>query len=57
MSDEKVHLPLCGGSHCDGKGVAEAAHSCPYQSEINDDHTEDYCTCCETCEHECAMDI
>jgi hypothetical protein len=56
MSDEKVSLPLCGGPHCGGKGVAESLHHCPYASEINDDH-EEKCTCCDECTHECAMDI
>ena len=57
MSEEKVTLPMCGGSHCDGKNPAAEAHSCPYASEINDDHDPEYCTCCDTCEHKCAMDI
>lgn len=31
-------------------------HTCPYQSEINDDD-ETLCRCCEDCEYECAQDI
>ena len=46
----------CTGSHCKGKGQAQEPHTCPYQSEINDDKTT-LCTCCDDCAHECAMDI
>ena len=35
---------------------ATAPHTCPYQDEINGDD-ETLCTCCESCEHSCAMDI
>lgn len=31
-------------------------HTCPFQSEINGDDNYQ-CRCCDTCEHECAMDI
>ena len=34
---------------------ATAPHMCPYQTEINNDH--ELCTCCESCSHECYMDI
>jgi hypothetical protein len=40
---------------CGQPGTPEL-HSCPYQSDINDDDTEG-CNCCPDCCHECAMDI
>jgi len=45
----------CSGHHCNGKGIPQADHTCPFGEEIRDDHS--LCNCCETCEHECAMDI
>jgi hypothetical protein len=47
--------PLCCGSTgC--TNPADEEHECPYQSEINDNHSFT-CTCCADCRHECAMDI
>jgi hypothetical protein len=34
----------------------EDKHTCPYQSEINDDN-DSLCNCCSDCQYECAMDI
>lgn len=31
-------------------------HTCPFKVEINDD-SETLCSCCESCTHECAMEI
>ena len=31
-------------------------HSCPYQSDVNND-SESLCDCCEECTDECCMDI
>ena len=31
-------------------------HTCPFQSEMNDNYGE-YCTCCPDCEEQCAMDV
>lgn len=45
----------CQGHHCGRRGIAQADHACPYQSELYSD--ESPCNCCEKCEHECAMDI
>lgn len=39
---------------CDEMGEEE--HSCPFQSDVNDDPT-DCCTCCPFCEGNCADDI
>lgn len=38
------------------KNAGTAPHTCPYSVDINDD-SETLCTCCDDCEHECAMDI
>jgi hypothetical protein len=46
----------CSGSHCGGMNLALPVHSCPYQADVNNDD-RDYCTCCDTCADECAMDI
>ena len=31
-------------------------HTCPFREDVNGDYTT-LCTCCEKCQHECAMDI
>lgn len=49
MSDPK----MCG---CGRNPATEQPHSCPYQSEINDDDSE-WCDCCEDCTQECVWDI
>ena len=48
----ETKVPKC--PHCNGEGLE--AHTCPYQSDVNDDH-ETLCNCCADCEHECLMDI
>ena len=35
---------------------AHELHTCPYQVEINDNHTF-LCNCCSLCESECSQDI
>ena len=45
----------CIGYHCEGRGIAQDPHTCPFGEEIRNDHSE--CNCCEKCEHQCAMDI
>ena len=43
-------------SRCE-KNPADCLHSCPYQSDINDNEDPEYCDCCQNCTYECAMDI
>lgn len=38
------------------KGQTLIPHACPFLVEICDNETT-LCTCCEECEHQCAMDI
>lgn len=40
-------------------GVNEQSepHGCPFAEEINGNCDAEYCTCCDDCTHECAMDI
>ena len=38
------------------KNPATVPHPCPYADEIGSDN-ETLCTCCEECQHRCAMDI
>lgn len=40
-----------------GVNPATEPHSCPYADEIGDNDDPEYCTCCDDCMHECAMDI
>lgn len=35
-----------------GRGSKQPLHTCPYQSDVNDDSTE--CDCCLKCESECS---
>jgi len=44
----------CNG--CNGKG-SEESHSCPYESDINNNPDENYCNCCDNCQQECCDDI
>lgn len=46
---------LCQGCH--KNPATDDLHSCPYAEEINDDDSDDHCSCCDECAHECAMDI
>jgi hypothetical protein len=48
--DSKVKCEACGGE-------SPGRHDCPYQWEINDDHNEDYCNCCDDCRQRCTDDI
>lgn len=54
-------LDVINGNKCDAIGgcnnPASEPHSCPFASEINDNDEPEYCTCCDDCQHECAMDI
>lgn len=55
MSDEDFsRLELCKHG-CDHDRYEE--HSCPYQSEINNDPNPEFCSCCEECEQDCAENI
>jgi hypothetical protein len=38
------------------KNPASVSHTCPYQSEINNDD-EFECDCCDECTYQCAQDI
>lgn len=40
-----------------GVNAAEEPHACPYAQEIGGSTDDEYCTCCASCQHECAMDI
>ena len=51
METEEIHSNIC---ECGELGEEE--HSCPYQSDINNDE-EFQCNCCDKCRHECLMDI
>jgi hypothetical protein len=31
-------------------------HRCPFQADVNNDDSL-HCTCCDSCQYECAMDI
>ena len=44
---------LC--SRCE-RNEAESPHSCPYQSDINDDR-KSLCNCCDDCYSNCLGDI
>jgi hypothetical protein len=38
------------------EGEAQAPHTCPFRSDINNDH-ETLCDCCEGCSYGCAMEV
>jgi hypothetical protein len=50
---EKTTTTKCG--KCD-KNSAQNEHTCPYQSDVNDDD-EYTCDCCDECCQDCADDI
>lgn len=43
---------LCGG--CE-KVESKSSHPCPYKVEMFEDYNS--CNCCDSCRHECLMDI
>lgn len=49
--NERIVMCRCGVN------PATEPHSCPYADEIGDNDDPEYCTCCDDCMHECAMDI
>jgi hypothetical protein len=55
MTDSEVYYPKVEMCKC-GVNQATEPHTCPYAEDINEDY-ETKCTCCESCEQECAMDI
>ena len=42
---------------CNSNKGTEFNHSCPYNSDINNDDSDDCCNCCDKCVNECCMDI
>jgi hypothetical protein len=44
-------------SKCKENDATDEPHACPFASEINDDHSTDYCRCCGSCTDECADDV
>ena len=42
---------------CNSNKGTEFNHSCPYNSEINNDDSDDCCNCCDKCVNECCMAI
>lgn len=58
ISAETTTIPVSARgkcSHCK-RNDAQEEHTCPYQSEINDDN-ESLCDCCDECTDNCLMDI
>ena len=47
-----VEYHTCSSCGNEGKPL----HMCCYDSDIHNDHS-DKCTCCNECEHNCAMEI
>jgi hypothetical protein len=49
---------LLGEKMCERcrKRPASAPHVCPYKAELHN-NLESLCTCCDACQHECAMDV
>lgn len=45
---------LCESCH---KNEATDPHECPYRQDVYGDQDPEYCTCCESCQQECAYDI
>lgn len=40
-----------------GKNPAAEPHACPYAQDVGGSTDNEYCTCCDDCRRECAMDI
>ena len=56
MTRLKVFGNRCTGRNDCENPATDEPHGCPYQEDVNG-NDEEICTCCEDCEHECAMDI
>lgn len=41
---------------CGNEG-ADHLHGCPYQKELNDNHCDEHCNCCEECRSDCFNNI
>jgi predicted kinase len=63
-SDQEIALKVLDTLNGDGCGGGRSRtctpdieqHTCPYREEIHNDNFT-LCRCCDTCSHECAMDI
>lgn len=44
---------LC--DRCKKNPASGPEHTCPYVAELYDE--QEYCNCCDDCDHECCMDI
>lgn len=42
---------------CKKNSPTDESHSCPYASEVNNNHSDEHCRCCEDCIRECAHDV
>ena len=61
ISDEVTHwMPLPAPPTEDmckcGKNPQQPPHTCPYEEEIFN-NSETMCECCDSCQHECLLDI
>jgi hypothetical protein len=41
---------------CNCAGATEDLHTCPFKTEIHDDH-ETLCDCCDYCQEQCRYEI
>jgi len=55
-TQQEPNAPVTDPCRCGVRPAAEL-HSCPFQSEINDNDDPEYCACCEDCTQECLWDI
>ena len=46
----------CGGFYCNGKGIRDHEHHCPYYEFIIDEQNHE-CQCCETCHEACQRSV
>jgi hypothetical protein len=52
--DKEEKISIC--QKCGEDTDSSELHSCPYQSEINDNEAA-ICNCCDKCRQECVWDI
>lgn len=55
-NEDKTFDMLKHGECCRCTAIGQELHTCPFQTEINDDYAYE-CNCCDDCMDNCCMDI
>ncbi len=52
-----VWTPECKPEKCECDDLSIEPHYCPFEDEVKGNSSDDYCTCCASCERECSRNV